>query len=1449
MGVWRLLGSTITGGTLASTGGTLFGTSTVSVIDGVTLDANLDMMSENGGAQVTIKNTITLANGRTISLGASNGSTSGLLNFAPGAGNVAKLTTNGSASVVFGGSPNNIIRDAISNTVMTIDTGITVTGGTGSIYATYTGSTLTIGGIIDATTSTQTVNIGYGSYTNPITIASGGIVRASGGILMLTGTWLNNGIIALSSGTVYLDGTFSYASVQNARWNRSGGTVNVTGSLTIGNSNTLTHTAAMGVWRLLGCTITGGTLASTGGTLVGTNSASSVFDGVTLDANLDMMSVNGAQVTIKNTVTLANGRTISVGAADGSTYGYLNFTPGAGNVAKLSTSGSASVVLGSSTNNLIRDVEANTLMTIDAGITVTGGAGSIYATYTSSTLTIAGVIDAASAARTVTVGYLYGANLTNITGSVKASLGTLTLTGTWSNSGSIITQTGTVNLAGAFGYTSVVGARWNRSASDTVNLSGTLTIGVGNTMTLDAQTGSWQVVGGTLKDGTLVDAGSRLVFTSTAGALDGVTIPVGTVIDLGISNGASVYLNNSMVINGTIKVGRTNGATYGRLYWNSATATWGGSGDIVFGSSTSNTWVAQSGAGPLTIGSSLLIHGQYAAISATVSGSTIINNGTISTDVAGGGFPLNAASFTNNGTIVLGKNSVQNWSCSRNFTQSSSGVLEMDIGGGSVGQADRLAFSGTSTVVLGGTLRLYSSSGFVPTAATVVDLITIAAGSITGSFATVQGAYSVSYAATKITAVGMSGLSAPQVTLSATASNPTTVSPIPVTATFTTAVTGFTAASLVTTNASISSFAGSGASYTFDLVPLVSQGTVSVSVPAGVASDAQYLTNPASNLLQRFYNGVNPTIAVNGISPSIGTHLGGTTVTIAGTGFFAGSTTVTFGGVAATVGTVTATTISCVAPAGTAGTTVDVQATVAGRSVTAAAAYTYSSLALPAISVLSPASGLISGGTAVTITGINLNGTTAITFNGVAATSIVVVNSTTLTCVTPAYAGSTPNLVDVQVTTGIGNADKKLGFYYGNAPTVVVGPNGTATGSSPITYTITFSSSVSGLSSSGLTVTNGTLGILSGSGTTYTVPVTPLSEGAVLLAVNANAATDTDGLGNQASNLASVSYDTTAPTVAITPTSGTFTQSPITFTLTFSESIVGFTEMDLTVNNGVAGSVTSINSSTYTVDITPSGPGAVSLTLDAATVTDAVGNANAASATVTVTYSTGPTNPTVVVTPSGTSTNTSPILFTLTFSGSVFGLDVSKLTVTNGTIGTISGSDAIYVVPVTPVAEGAVTLLVQADAALDANELGNLASNLASVSYDSTAPTVTITPANGTTSTTPIIFSLEFSEDVSGLTGGDLVVGNGTAGVVTEIDALHYTVPVTPAGAGPVTVALMASAVSDVAGNANVLSATASITFLTGQPTVVVTSAATITNNSPIIFTVTFSSSVTGLSS
>jgi hypothetical protein len=102
--------------------------------------------------------------------------------------------------------------------------------------------------------------------------------------------------------------------------------------------------------------------------------------------------------------------------------------------------------------------------------------------------------------------------------------------------------------------------------------------------------------------------------------------------------------------------------------------------------------------------------------------------------------------------------------------------------------------------------------------------------------------------------------------------------------------------------------------------------------------------------------------------------------------------------------------------------------------------------------------------------------------------------------------------------------------YSTTAPTVSVTPSGTSTDSSPITFTLTFSEAVTGLTDSGITVTNGTLGTLSGSGTTYTVPVTPSASGVtVTLQVDASAAQDVFGDENTASNTASVTYNAVSP--------------------------------------------------------------------------------------------------------------------------------------------------------------------------------------------------------------------------------------------------------------------------------------------------------------------------------
>lgn len=93
-------------------------------------------------------------------------------------------------------------------------------------------------------------------------------------------------------------------------------------------------------------------------------------------------------------------------------------------------------------------------------------------------------------------------------------------------------------------------------------------------------------------------------------------------------------------------------------------------------------------------------------------------------------------------------------------------------------------------------------------------------------------------------------------------------------------------------------------------------------------------------------------------------------------------------------------------------------------------------------------------------------------------------------------------------------------------------------------------------------------------------------------------------------------------------------------------------------------------------------------------------------------------NPTVTITPNGAQISTVPVVFTLTFSTPVTGLSASSMSVVNGTLGTLSGSGAVYTIPVTPATDGAVTLSVALNAAQDASGNGSNPGS-ASVSFKS----------------------------------------------------------------------------------------------------------------------------------
>jgi hypothetical protein len=175
--------------------------------------------------------------------------------------------------------------------------------------------------------------------------------------------------------------------------------------------------------------------------------------------------------------------------------------------------------------------------------------------------------------------------------------------------------------------------------------------------------------------------------------------------------------------------------------------------------------------------------------------------------------------------------------------------------------------------------------------------------------------------------------------------------------------------------------------------------------------------------------------AVTAIAPASGPGGGGTLVTITGSGF-TDATAVNFGARAAGFFNVTSDTrIVARSPAGSG--PVDVTVTTAGGTSVTSAADEFTYIPQPAVTAISPNSGVPSGGTTVTITGSNFTGVTAVRFGSAAATSVMVNSVTQITATSPAGSGT----VDVTVTAPGGtsptsSADK---FSYGFARTWVSG--------------------------------------------------------------------------------------------------------------------------------------------------------------------------------------------------------------------------------------------------------------------------------------------------------------------------------------------------------------------------------------------------------------------------
>ena len=167
---------------------------------------------------------------------------------------------------------------------------------------------------------------------------------------------------------------------------------------------------------------------------------------------------------------------------------------------------------------------------------------------------------------------------------------------------------------------------------------------------------------------------------------------------------------------------------------------------------------------------------------------------------------------------------------------------------------------------------------------------------------------------------------------------------------------------------------------------------------------------------------------VSGVSPNIGSTSGGTGVMITGTNFAVGAT-VTFGVMAATnIVVVSNSIITATTPAQSAGT-VTVTVTVNGQSGSLMNGFTYA--VPPAVSGVSPNHGPATGGTSVTIMGMNFAAGAVVTLGVTIATDVVVINGSTITATTPA---GTAGPVTVTVTVNGLSGMLASGFTYDVAP-------------------------------------------------------------------------------------------------------------------------------------------------------------------------------------------------------------------------------------------------------------------------------------------------------------------------------------------------------------------------------------------------------------------------------
>ncbi|WP_460825104.1 Ig-like domain-containing protein, partial [Massilia solisilvae] len=383
------------------------------------------------------------------------------------------------------------------------------------------------------------------------------------------------------------------------------------------------------------------------------------------------------------------------------------------------------------------------------------------------------------------------------------------------------------------------------------------------------------------------------------------------------------------------------------------------------------------------------------------------------------------------------------------------------------------------------------------------------------------------------------------------------------------------------------------------------------------------------------------------------------------------------------------------------------------------------------------------------------------------------------------------------------------------------------------TITFTFSEDPGAtFTSADIAVTGGTLGALAGSGATRTAVFTPQANtngGSAGITVGAGSYADTAGNSGGAGLAPPLSFDTAAPSLAITSDKAALKAGETaTITFTFSEDPgATFDVADITVSGGSLGALSgsgTVRTALFTPQAGTNG-GAASITVAPGLYADSAGNSGTAGASPALAFDTAA--PTLSITSDKAALkagDTAAITFTFSDDpGASF--DAADVTVSGGTLGAISGTGAVRTAVFTPSANtngGAAAISVAAGRYSDAAGNGGAAGTADALAFDTAAPTLVISSDKAALKageTATITFT--FSEDPgASFTSDDIVVSGGTLGALSGSGAMRTAVftPDAATNGGSASITVAASLYNDAAGNSGAAASTPALVFDTSAP-------------------------------